>query len=143
MAVTLQQERAFVTALQDYVDTAKKANRFVKLSDERIQLIGQISIVISRKLGISVSSAKSYIDFKTGKFRDAGYMPYCTDPKLIELFKRLETITKELNTIPWETKTEAMRAVAVRQQKIQAMADEIKKQPGGLAVIEKAKKQVN
>ena len=143
MAITAQQERAFVKAMQDFVDTTRKSSRFVNLGDERTKLMGEICIIISRKLGISVSSAQAYIDARTGKFRDAGYMPYCTDPKLIELFKRLETITKELNTMPWKLKAEAMKAVAVRQQKIQAMADEIKKQPGGLAVIEKAKKQVN
>ena len=142
MAVTLQQERAFVNAMQDFVDTTRKSSRFVKLSDEQISLIGQISIVISRKLGISVSSARSYINGKTGTFQNAGYMPYCTDPKLIELFKRLETITKELNTIPWKLKADAMKAVADKKNKMQAMADEIKKQPGGVAIIERLKKQV-
>ena len=142
MAITPQQERELLNVLQDYIDTKRKANRFVNLADEQIQLMGQICIIISRKIRVSISDAQAYIDARTGKFRDAGYMPYCTDPKLIELFKRLETITKELNTMPWKLKAEAMKAVAVRQQKIQAMADEIKKQPGGVAIIERLKKQV-
>ena len=142
MAVTLQQERAFVNAMQDFVDTTRKSSRFVNLGDEQTKLMGEICIIISRKIRVSISDAQAYIDARTGKFRDAGYMPYCTDPKLIELFKRLETITKELNTIPWKLKADAMKAVADKKNKMQAMADEIKKQPGGVAIIERLKKQV-
>ena len=142
MAITPQQERELLNVLQDYIDTKRKANRFVNLADEQTQLMGQICIIISRKIRVSISDAQAYIDARTGKFRDAGYMPYCTDPKLIELFKRLETITKELNTMPWKLKADAVKAVADKQRKTQATIDAIKKQPGAQAVIDRVKAKV-
>ena len=143
MAITAQQERELLNALQDYVDTSKRANRFVNASDRQIQLMGQICIIISRKLGISVSSAQAYIDARTGTFRDAGYMPYCTDPELKKLYAELEKVTTEINSLKWKTKGEAMQAVAAKQQKALAIIDAIKKQPGGQAVIDRVKAQVN
>ena len=111
MAITAQQERELLNAMQDFVDTTRKSSRFVNASDRRIELIGSISIIISRKLGISVSSAKSYIDGKTGRFKDAGYMPYCIDPELKKLYAELEKVTTEINALKWKTKGEAIQAV--------------------------------
>lgn len=143
MAITAQQERELLNAMQDLLDTKRRANRFVNASDRQIQLVGQISIIISRKLAISVSSAKSYIDGKTGKFKDAGYMPYCTDPELKKLYAELEKVTTEINALKWKTKGEAIQAVAAKQQKALAIIDAIKKQPGAQAVIDRVKAQVN
>ena len=142
MAITAQQERELFNAMQEFVDTTRKSSRFVNACDSRIKLVGQISIIISRKLGISISSAKSYIDFKTGRFKDAGYMPYCTDPELKKLYAELEKVTTEINSLKWETKAEAMQAVAEKRNKMQAKVDEIKKQPGAQAVIDRVKAQV-
>ena len=142
MAITAQQERELLNAMQDLIDTKRRANRFVNASDRRIELIGSISIIISRKLRISITSAKSYIDGKTGRFKDAGYMPYCTDPELKKLYAELEKVTTEINVLKWKTKAEAVQAVAAKQQKVLALADEIKKQPGGQAVIDRVKAQV-
>ena len=142
MAITAQQEIELLNAMQEFVDTTRKSSRFVNASVRQIQLVGKISIIISRKLGISVSSAECYIDFKTGKFKDAGYMPYCTDPELKKLFAELEKATTEINALKWKTKGEAMQAVAEKKNKMQAKVDVIKKQPGGQAVIDKVKAQV-
>jgi hypothetical protein len=142
MAITAQQERELLNAMQDLIDTKRRANRFVNASDRQIELIGSISIIISRKLGISVSSARSYIDGKTGRFKDAGYMPYCTDPELKKLYAELEKVTTEINALKWKTKAEAVQAVAAKQQKVLALADKIKKQPGAQAVIDRVKAQV-
>ena len=142
MAITAQQERELFNAMQDFVDTTRKSSRFVNASDLQIKLMGQISIIISRKLAISISSAESYIDFKTGRFKDAGYMPYCTDPELKKLYAELEKVTTEINSLKWKTKAEAMQAVAEKRNKMQAKVDEIKKQPGAQAVIDRVKAQV-
>ena len=142
MAITAQQERELLNALQDYVDTAKRANRFVNACDSQIKLMGQISIIISRKLGISITSAQCYIDARTGTFRDAGYMPYCTDPELKKLYAELEKVTTEINALKWKTKAEAIQAAAAKQRKAQAKIDEIKKQPCAQAVIDRVKAQV-
>ena len=142
MAITAQQERELLNAMQDFVDTTRKSSRFVNASDRQIQLVGQISIIISRKLAISVSSARSYIDGKTGRFKDAGYMPYCTDPELKKLYAELEKVTTEINALKWKTKAEAIQAAAAKQRKAQAKIDEIKKQPCAQAVIDRVKAQV-
>ena len=142
MAITAQQERELLNALQDCLDTKRRANRFINAGDSRTKLMGQISIIISRKLGISITSAQCYIDARTGTFRDAGYMPYCTDPELKKLYAELEKVVTECNSFKWKTKAEAMQALASKQQKVLALADEIKKQPGGQAVIDRVKAQV-
>ena len=142
MAITAQQERELFNAMQDFVDTTRKSSRFVNASDLHIKLVGQISIIISRKLAISISSARSYIDGKTGRFKDAGYMPYCTDPELKKLYAELEKVTTEINALKWKTKAEAIQAAAAKQRKAQAKIDEIKKQPGAQAVIDRVKAQV-
>ena len=142
MAITAQQERELLNAMQDFVDTTKRSSRFVNASDSQTKLIGQISIIISRKLGISVTSAQCYIDARTGTFRDAGYMPYCVDPELKRLYAELEKVTTEINSLKWKTKGEAMQSVAEKKNKVQAMAVEFKKQPDGQAVIDRVKSQV-
>lgn len=142
MAITLQQEKELLNAMQDFVDTTKLVSKFINASDEQVKLVGSISIIISRKLAISITSAKCYIDCRTGKFRDAGYMPYCTDPELIRLFKELEKVTIEINKCPWKTKAAAVQDIADRKRKVQTLADVIKKQPGGQAVIDRLKAQV-
>ena len=142
MAITVQQERELLNAMQDFVDTTKRSSRFVNACDEQVKIVGRICIIISGKLAISVSSAKAYIDFATGKFRDAGYMPYCVDPELKRLYAELEKVTTEINSLKWKTKGEAMQSVAEKKNKVQAMAAEFKKQPGGQAVIDRVKSQV-
>ena len=142
MAITPQQERELLNAMQDFVDTTKRSSRFVNASDSQTKLMGQISIIISRKLGISVTSAQCYIDARTGTFRDAGYMPYCVDPELKRLYAELEKVTTEINSLKWKTKGEAMQSVAEKKNKVQAMAAEFKKQPDGQAVIDRVKTQV-
>ena len=142
MAITAQQERELLNAMQDFVDTTKRSSRFVNASDQQVKIVGQICIIISGKLAISVSSAKAYIDFATGKFRDAGYMPYCVDPELKRLYAELEKVTTEINSLKWKTKGEAMQSVAEKKNKVQAMAVEFKKQPDGQAVIDRVKSQV-
>ena len=142
MAITPQQERELLNAMQDFVDTTKRSSRFVNASDEQVKIVGRICIIISGKLAISVSSAKAYIDFATGKFRDAGYMPYCVDTELKRLYAELEKVTTEINSLKWKTKGEAMQSVAEKKNKVQAMAAEFKKQPDGQAVIDRVKTQV-
>ena len=142
MAITAQQERELLNAMQDFVDTTKRSSKFVNACDSQTKLIGQISIIISRKLGISVTSAQCYIDARTGTFRDAGYMPYCVDPELKRLYAELEKVTTEINSLKWKTKGEAMQSVAEKKNKVQAMAVELKKQPDGQAVIDRVKSQV-
>ena len=57
MAITPQQERELLNAMQDFVDTTKRSSRFVNASDQQVKIVGQICIIISGKLAISVSSA--------------------------------------------------------------------------------------
>ena len=142
MAITAQQERELLNAMQDFVDTTKRSSRFINASDQQVKIVGQICIIISGKLAISVSSAKSYIDFATGKFRDAGYMPYCVDPELKRLYAELERVTTEINSLKWKTKGEAMQSVAEKKNKVQSLAAEFRKYPNGEAVINKIKSQV-
>ena len=142
MAITPQQERELLNAMQDFVDTTKRSSRFVNASDEQVKIVGRICIIISGKLAISVSSAKAYIDFATGKFRDAGYMPYCVDPELKRLYAELEKVTTEINSLKWKTKGEAMQEVAEKKNKVQSLAAVFRKEPNGEAVINKIKSQV-
>ena len=142
MAITAQQERELLNAMQDFVDITKRSSRFVNASDQQVKIVGQICIIISGKLAISVSSAKAYIDFATGKFRDAGYMPYCVDPELKRLYAELEKVTTEINSLKWKTKGEAMQSVAEKKNKVQSLTAEFRKYPNGEAVINKIKSQV-
>lgn len=142
MAITAQQERELLNAMQDFVDTTKRSSRFVNACDSQTKLAGKICIIISRKLAISVTSAQCYIDLRTGTFRDAGYMPYCVDPELKRLYAELEKVTTEINSLKWKTKGEAMQSVAEKKNKVQSLAAEFRKYPNGEAVINKIKSQV-
>ena len=70
----------------------KAIKDFVALVDRQGSLIGLITARIMELTPISPSDAKTYIDYKTGKFKGGSGMTYCLDPKLKQLFAEHESI---------------------------------------------------
>jgi hypothetical protein len=57
MAITAQQERELLNAMQDYVDTTKRADKFINNCNLRGNLIGRIAIEITQIHHMSVTEA--------------------------------------------------------------------------------------
>ena len=142
MAISYQEERQLLIAMQDYVDTAKKADRFMKNCTLQSDLIGRIAIEISQIHHMSVSEARSYIDGRTGRFQPGRRLNVCPSDKIQGLFNQLESITSEINKYPWITNEAALREVASKKNLVQSLAAQIKAQLGGQAVIDRVKTQV-
>ena len=142
MAITPQQERELLNAMQDYVDTTKRADKYIKDLNEYRDLSGKIAIEISQIRHMSVSQARSYIDGKTGKFKPGIGMTICPSDKIQGLFNQLESITTDINRCSWTTKEAALRDVADKKNKVESMAAKLKSQSDYSTVISRVKSQV-
>ena len=142
MAITAQQERELLNAMQDYVDTTKRADKYIKDLNEYRDLSGKIAIEISQIRHMSVSQARSYIDGKTGKFKPGICMTICPSDKIQGLFNQLESVTTDINRCSWTTKEAALRDVADKKNKVESMAAKLKSQSDYTTVISRVKSQV-
>ena len=142
MAITPQQERELLNALQDYVDTSKRADKYIKDLNEYRDLSGKIAIEISQIRHMSVSQARSYIDGKTGKFKPGIGMTICPSDKIQGLFNQLESVITDINRCSWTTKEAALRDVADKKNKVESMAAKLKSQSDYTTVISRVKSQV-
>jgi hypothetical protein len=142
MAISYQEERQLLIAMQDYVDTTKKADRFMKNCTLQSNLIGRIAIEISQIHHMSVYTARSYIDGRTGRFQPGKALHVCPSDKIQGLFNQLESVTTEINKCPWITNEAALKDVANKKNLVQSLAARIKAQPGGQTVIDRVKTQV-
>lgn len=142
MAITAQQERELLNAMQDYVDTAKRADKFLKDGELQSSLIGRIAIEITQIHHMSVTEARSYIDGRTGRFQPGIRLHVCPSDKIQGLFNQLEAVTTDINNAPWTTYEAALRAVADRKNKVQEMAAKLKSQSDYDIVISRVKSQV-
>lgn len=142
MAITPQQERELLNAMQDYVDTTKRADKYIKDLNEYRDLSGKIAIEISQIRHMSVSQARSYIDGKTGKFKPGIGMTICPSDKIQGLFNQLESVTTDINRCSWTTKEAALRDVADKKNKVESMAAKLKSQSDYTTVISRVKSQV-
>ena len=142
MAITAQQEKELLNAMQDYVDTTKRADKYIKDLNEYRDLSGKIAIEISQIRHMSVSQARSYIDGKTGKFKPGIGMTICPSDKIQGLFNQLESVTTDINRCSWTTKEAALRDVADKKNKVESMAAKLKSQSDYTTVISRVKSQV-
>ena len=142
MAITAQQERELLNAMQDYVDTTKRADKFLKDGQLQSSLIGRIAIEITQIHHMSVTEARSYIDGRTGRFQPGIRLHVCPSDKIQGLFNQLEAVTTDINNAPWTTYEAALRAVADRKNKVQEMAAKLKSQSDYDIVISRVKSQV-
>lgn len=142
MAITAQQERELLNAMQDYVDTSKRADKFLKDGQLQSSLIGRIAIEITQIHHMSVTEARSYIDGRTGRFQPGIRLHVCPSDKIQGLFNQLEAVTTDINNAPWTTYEAALRAVADRKNKVQEMAAKLKSQSDYDIVISRVKSQV-
>ena len=142
MAITAQQERELLNAMQDYVDTTKRADKYIKDLNEYCDLSGKIAIEISQIRHMSVSQARSYIDGKTGEFKPGIGMTICPSDKIQGLFNQLESVTTDINRCSWSTKEAALRDVADKKNKVESMAAKLKSQSDYTTVISRVKSQV-
>ena len=142
MAVSIFDEQRLRDAMQDYVDTTKKADKFMKNATLQSNLIGRIAIEISQIHHMSVTEARSYIDGRTGRFQPGRRLHVCPSDKIQGLFNQLEAVTSEINRCPWITNEDALRAVATKKNYVQQLAADIKRQPGGQEVIDRVKRQI-
>ena len=100
MAITAQQERELLNAMQDYVDTTKRADKFLKDGQLQSSLIGRIAIEITQIHHMSVTEARSYIDGRTGRFQPGIRLHVCPSDKIQGLFNQLEAVTTDINNAP-------------------------------------------
>ena len=142
MAITAQQERELLNAMQDYVDTTKRADKFLKDGQLQSSLIGRIAIEITQIHHMSVTEARSYIDGRTGRFQPGIRLHVCPSDKIQGLFNQLEAVTTDIKNAPWTTYEAALRAVADRKNKVQEMAAKLKSQSDYDIVISRVKSQV-
>ena len=142
MAITAQQERELLNAMQDYVDTTKRADKFLKDGQLQSSLIGRIAIEITQIHHMSVTEARSYIDGRTGRFQPGIRLHVCPSDKIQGLFNQLEAVTTDINNAPLTTYEAALRAVADRKNKVQEMAAKLKSQSDYDIVISRVKSQV-
>ena len=139
MPISYQDEKQLFNLMQDYVNTSRNSNDFIKNSNKRLELAGKIIRRISTIRYMSLSEAETYIDYKTGRFKPGEYMTYCVDEELQVLFKELEAVTTEVNKHPWKTKEEAITNAAEKQKKVKNMLSLIKEEVG----VEGAKEVLN
>ncbi len=142
MAITAQQERELLNAMQDYVDTTKRVDKFINDLNAYGDISGRIAIEITQIHHMSVSEARNYIDGRTGRFQPGIRLHVCPSDKIQGLFNQLEAVTKDINNAPWTTKEAALRAVADRKNKVQEMAAKLKSQSDYDIVISRVKSQV-
>lgn len=142
MAITAQQERELLNAMQEYVDTTKKADKFLKDLSSYSDISGRIAIEITQIHHMSVSEARSYIDGRTGRFQPGRRLTVCPSDKIQGLFNQLEAVTSSINSCPWTTKESALKDVASKKNYVEAMAAKLKVHSDYNTVITRVKSQV-
>ena len=123
-------ESQFLVLVKESLIINSKADKYFKDLNMYSDLTGRIAIEISQIRHMSIYQARSYIDGKTGRFKPGIGMTICPSDKIQGLFNQLELIVSDINSCPWNSKEEAIKAAADAQNKVKSMLLQIKNEVG-------------